>query len=63
MGEEFSISDAEQIVMEAIWKRGGGAASEIIADLERTFGVTGLSEDVTAFVSMALEKRWLELRT
>jgi len=37
--------------------------SEIIADLERTFGVTGLTGDITAFVSMALEKRWLELRT
>jgi pyrroloquinoline quinone biosynthesis protein D len=37
--------------------------TEIIADLERTFGVTGLSDDVTAFVSMALQKRWLEIRT
>jgi len=33
MGEEFSISDAEQIVMEAIWKTGGGTASAIIAEL------------------------------
>ena len=37
--------------------------TEIIADLERTFGVSGLSDDVTAFVSMALDKRWLEIRT
>jgi pyrroloquinoline quinone biosynthesis protein D len=37
--------------------------TEIIADLERTFGVNGLSDDVTAFVSMALQKRWLEIRT
>jgi pyrroloquinoline quinone biosynthesis protein D len=37
--------------------------TEIIADLERTFGVSGLSDDVTAFVAMALEKRWLEIRT
>jgi len=37
--------------------------TEIIADLERTFGVTGLSDDVTAFVSMALERSWLEIRT
>ena len=37
--------------------------TEIIADLELTFGVTGLSDDVTAFVAMALEKRWLEIRT
>jgi len=37
--------------------------TEIVADLERTFGVSGLADDVTAFVSMALEKRWLEIRT
>jgi pyrroloquinoline quinone biosynthesis protein D len=37
--------------------------TEIVADLERTFGLTGLSDDVTAFVSMALERRWLEIRT
>ena len=37
--------------------------SEIIADLEHTFGVSGLSDDVTAFVSMALQNRWLEIRT
>ena len=36
--------------------------TEIVADLECTFGVSGLSDDVTAFVSMALEKRWLEIR-
>jgi pyrroloquinoline quinone biosynthesis protein D len=35
---------------------------EIVADLEKTFGVSGLSADVTAFVSMALEKNWLEVR-
>jgi pyrroloquinoline quinone biosynthesis protein D len=35
---------------------------EVIADLERTYGLTGLSGDVRAFVALALEKRWLELR-
>ena len=35
---------------------------EIVADLETTFGVGGLSADVTAFVSMALGKNWLEMR-
>jgi pyrroloquinoline quinone biosynthesis protein D len=35
---------------------------EIVADLESTFGVQGLSADVTAFVKMALEKNWLEMR-
>jgi pyrroloquinoline quinone biosynthesis protein D len=36
--------------------------AEIVADLERAFGVTGLADDVRAFVALALEKRWLELR-
>jgi pyrroloquinoline quinone biosynthesis protein D len=36
--------------------------SEIIADLERTFGASGLSADVMAFVSLALDNKWLELR-
>jgi pyrroloquinoline quinone biosynthesis protein D len=35
---------------------------EIVADLERSFSATGLSTDVHAFVSFALEKRWLEVR-
>lgn len=35
---------------------------EIVADLETAFGVQGLSGDVTAFVNMALEKNWLEMR-
>ncbi len=35
---------------------------EIVADLEKTFGVSGLSADVAAFVSMAVEKNWLEMR-
>jgi len=35
---------------------------EIVADLERSFGTTGLGGDVTAFVTLALERRWVELR-
>ena len=35
---------------------------EIIADLERSFEATGLTDDVTAFVALALERRWVELR-
>ncbi|HYB66169.1 MAG TPA: pyrroloquinoline quinone biosynthesis peptide chaperone PqqD [Steroidobacteraceae bacterium] len=48
----------------AILERCDGMRSvaEIVADLERTFGTTNLSDDVTAFVAMALERRWLELR-
>lgn len=37
--------------------------AEIVADLERTFGAADLGADVTAFVELALERRWLELRT
>ena len=35
---------------------------EIVADLERAFGATNLTDDVTAFVGLALERGWLELR-
>jgi pyrroloquinoline quinone biosynthesis protein D len=34
---------------------------EIVAELEQTFGTSGLSADVNAFVAFALQKRWLEL--
>jgi pyrroloquinoline quinone biosynthesis protein D len=36
--------------------------ADIVADLERAYDTQGLAEDVRAFVTMALEKRWLELR-
>jgi pyrroloquinoline quinone biosynthesis protein D len=36
--------------------------ADIVADLEQSYGVTGLSGDVTAFVAMAQEKSWLEVR-
>ena len=36
--------------------------AEIVADLEQTFATTGLAGDVGAFVSMAVEKGWLEIR-
>jgi pyrroloquinoline quinone biosynthesis protein D len=41
---------------------GSRTVAEITADLERTFGTTGLANDVCAFVSMALEKHWLEMQ-
>jgi pyrroloquinoline quinone biosynthesis protein D len=41
---------------------GVSTVAHIVADLERAFGVTGLADDVRAFVALALEKRWLELR-
>jgi len=36
--------------------------ADIVADLERTYSARGLAGDVTAFVVLAVEKRWLELR-
>jgi pyrroloquinoline quinone biosynthesis protein D len=36
--------------------------AEIVAELERTYGVTGLAAEVAAFVELALAKRWLEVR-
>ena len=35
---------------------------QIVTDLESAFGATGLSGEVTAFVRMAVEKNWLEMR-
>lgn len=34
---------------------------EIVADLEREYGLSGIAGDVHSFVALALEKRWLEL--
>ncbi len=44
-----------------ILKRCDGQASiaEITADLERTFGTTGLAPDVMAFIALAVDKKWL----
>jgi len=36
--------------------------ADIVADLERTYALTGLAGDVAAFVALAVEKRWVELR-
>jgi pyrroloquinoline quinone biosynthesis protein D len=41
---------------------GRRTVAEIVADLENAYGATGLAADVNAFVALALEKRWLELR-
>jgi pyrroloquinoline quinone biosynthesis protein D len=48
-----------------IMKRCDGVrtVSEITADLERAFATTGLGEDVAAFIGMALQKKWLEMRS
>jgi pyrroloquinoline quinone biosynthesis protein D len=36
--------------------------ADIVADIEATYEITGLSADVTAFVEMARAKSWLEVR-
>ena len=41
---------------------GEAAIAEITADLERAFATSGLSGDVMSFVSMAVVKRWLQVR-
>lgn len=47
-----------------ILKRCDGARTvgEIVSDLETTFATTGLAKDVAAFMNVAIEKRWLEIR-
>jgi pyrroloquinoline quinone biosynthesis protein D len=46
-----------------ILKRCDGATTiaDITADLERAFATSNLSEDVTRFVIMAVEKKWLKI--
>jgi pyrroloquinoline quinone biosynthesis protein D len=41
---------------------GTRTVADIVMDLERAYGATGLAADVRAFLALALEKRWLELR-
>jgi pyrroloquinoline quinone biosynthesis protein D len=36
--------------------------ADITADLEQAFSATGLAKDVEAFVAMAVEKHWLEIK-
>lgn len=35
--------------------------AEVVADLEQTYGTSGLSDDVLAFVEMALQQGWLRI--
>ncbi len=46
-----------------IMKRCDGIASlqKIVADLERSFGAEGLTNDVLAFVELAKKQRWIEV--
>jgi pyrroloquinoline quinone biosynthesis protein D len=36
--------------------------AEIVADLEQAYNMSGLGADVEAFMALAVEKNWLELR-
>jgi pyrroloquinoline quinone biosynthesis protein D len=36
--------------------------ADIVTDIERSYGVTGLAGDVGTFVGMARDNGWLELR-
>ncbi|HWX36220.1 MAG TPA: pyrroloquinoline quinone biosynthesis peptide chaperone PqqD [Steroidobacteraceae bacterium] len=46
-----------------IMKRCDGATTiaDITADLERAFAASNLSEDVMRFISMAVDKKWLQI--
>ena len=48
-----------------ILKRCDGATSigDITTDLERAFAASNLSADVARFVAMAVEKKWLQIRS
>jgi pyrroloquinoline quinone biosynthesis protein D len=35
--------------------------AQIVAELERAYGVAGLAAEVAAFVELALARRWLEV--
>ena len=47
-----------------ILKRCDGARTvvEIVSDLENAFATTGLANDVQAFMKVALERQWVEIR-
>ncbi len=47
-----------------ILKRCDGARTvvEIVSDLENAFTTTGLANDVQAFMKVALERQWVEIR-
>jgi pyrroloquinoline quinone biosynthesis protein D len=40
---------------------GRRTVADIVADLERTYELAGLTKDVCAFIAIAVERTWLEL--
>jgi pyrroloquinoline quinone biosynthesis protein D len=41
---------------------GARTVVQIVGDLESVFATTGLADDVQAFMKVALERQWLEIR-
>ena len=41
---------------------GERTVADIVADIERAYSAAGLSSDIYAFIELALERSWLELR-
>lgn len=41
---------------------GSRSVAAIVEDLEQAFSVADLTNDVTAFMSIAVERKWIELR-
>jgi pyrroloquinoline quinone biosynthesis protein D len=41
---------------------GSRTVTAIVQDLEHAFNATGLTNDVTSFLTFAAEKKWVELR-
>ena len=41
---------------------GERTVTQIVQDLETAFAASGLTKDVNAFVSLAVERKWLEIR-
>jgi pyrroloquinoline quinone biosynthesis protein D len=41
---------------------GARSIREIVTGLEQMYGATGLTGEVTAFVTLAAQKNWLEIR-
>jgi pyrroloquinoline quinone biosynthesis protein D len=42
---------------------GSRTIADITADLESAFSTSGLGDDVQRFIAMALDKRWLQIRS
>ncbi len=42
---------------------GRRTVADIVADLESTYALAGLTPDVCAFIALAVERTWLELLT